>query len=408
MNLSFYIAKRYLFSKKSHNAINIVSIISACGVCVGTMALVCVLSVFNGFGTLVEQLFSAFDPDLKISLVEGKTFAVDQNTVKQVRKMPEVICFTEVLQENAMFRFKDKQSPGIIKGVSADFAKMTNMHKIIISGKYQLEDNAFDYGVAGVGLASTLGVAPYFTDPVYIYTPRRDVAVNLADPQSSFSMDHVFISSVFSVQQSDYDTKMLIIPIRLARDLYQYDAHLVTAAELKISPKADKEEVKEKIKNILGSKFKVLDRYEQQEDYFRIMKVEKWITYLILSFIVLIAIFNIIGSLSMLIIDKKEDIKTLRNMGANQQLIRRIFLFEGWLISILGALIGIGIGAILCVLQQNFGFITLPGSSDYVIKAYPVQLEILDLVLVFVTVSVMGFLAAYYPVKQIKLNEIQN
>lgn len=407
MNLSFHIAKRYLFSKKSHNAINIVSIISACGVCVGTMALVCVLSVFNGFGSLIQDLFSAFDPDLKISLVQGKSFSVDEKDIQSIRHLPEVICFTEVLQENAMFRFKDKQAPGIIKGVNDDFQKMTDIKKIIVNGRYQLHDSNFDYGVPGAGLAQTLGVAPYFNDPIFIYAPRRSERVNLANPETSFSLDRVFVTGVFAVQQPDYDTKMLIIPIKLARDLFQYDSTFVTTVELKISPKVDVQDTKNKIKSILGARYKVLDRYEQQEDYFRIMKVEKWITYLILSFILLIAVFNIIGSLSMLILDKKADIATLRSVGAHQSLIRNIFLYEGWLISVLGALIGIVLGSIFCILQQTFGFITLPNSSDYIIKAYPVQLEFTDVLLVFVTVSIMGFIAAYYPVKQIKIDELK-
>lgn len=405
MNLSFHIAKRYLFSKKSHNAINIVSIISACGVCVGTMALVCVLSVFNGFGSLIKDLFSEFDPDLKISLFEGKSFSIDEKGVKAIKKMPEVIHFTEVLQENAMFRFKDKQAPGIIKGVNSEFEKMINTKKIIVNGRYQLTDNAFNYGIAGAGLASTLGVGAYFNDPVFIYAPKRNSTVNLANPENSFSLDKVFISGIFTVQQPDYDTKLLIIPIDLARDLFQYNSGYVTGLELKISDKADVESVKSKIQSTLGNRFKVQNRYEQQEDYFRIMKVEKWITYLILSFILLIAIFNIIGSLSMLIIDKSNDIKTLRNMGADQALIRRIFLFEGWLISMLGALVGIIIGTGICLLQQYFSIITLPDNSDYIIKAYPVELQFTDLALVFVTVTIMGFFAAYYPVKQIKTEE---
>lgn len=405
MNLSFYIAKRYLFSKKSHNAINIISIISACGVCVGTMALVCVLSVFNGFGSLIEDLFSSFDPDLKISLVEGKIFSIEDASVVKVRKMSEVIYFTEVLQENVMFRYKEKQSSGTVKGVSDDFQHMTRIDSIIVNGKFLLKDNAFNYGIAGAGLAMKLGVAPYFVDPIYMYAPQRTSSINLSRPETNFVLDHVFVSGVFGVQQPEYDNKYLIVSIDLARELFQYDAHAVTSIELKISDKNDINLVKETIKETLGEKFKVLDRYEQQEDFFRIMKIEKWITYLILSFILLIAIFNIIGSLSMLIIDKKADIITLRNMGADQQLIQRIFLFEGWLIAMLGALIGLVLGTVLCLIQEYFGVITLP-SSEFIVNAYPVDLQAIDLVLIFITVSFMGFLTAYYPAKQIKIDTV--
>lgn len=407
MNLSFYIAKRYLFSKKSHNAINIISAISAGGVCVGTMALVCVLSVFNGFGSLIEGLFSSFDPDLKITLVEGKTFSVTDQGLVSVRKMPEVVYFTEVVQENVMFRFKDKQASGTVKGVSDDFSKMTRIDSIIVNGKFLLKDNAFNYGVAGAGLASTLGFAPYFVDPLYIYAPQRKSAINLSRPETNFVLDHVFISAIFGVQQPEYDNKYVITPIQLARDLFQYNATTVSSVELKIGDKYDKKSIKSKIKKTLGPTYKVLDRYEQQEDFFRIMKVEKWITYLILSFILLIAIFNIIGSLSMLIIDKKADIVTLRNLGADIKTIRRIFLVEGWLIAMLGAFIGLLLGVVLCLLQQYYGFISLPG-SQFIVSAYPVDLQLMDVVLIFVTVSFMGFLTAYYPAKQIKIDSLSD
>lgn len=402
MNISFRIAKRYLFSKKSHNAINIISGISAGGVTVGTMALVCVLSAFNGFGTIFEGLFSSFDPDLKISLVEGKSFSTTDSTIQAVKNMPEVAYFTEVLQENAMLRYREKQAPGTIKGVSEDFQQMTKIDSVIIDGNFLLKDKAFNYGVAGLGLAASMGFAPYFNDPLYIYAPRRTERVNLSNPENSFTLDHVFISSVFSVQQVDYDSKIVLIPIDLARELFQYPTDAATSIELKIDEEVDKSLIQKNIKSTLGDGFKVQNRHEQQEDYFRIMKIEKWITYLILSFILLIAIFNIIGSLSMLIIDKKDDIKILRNMGAPLALVRRIFLYEGWLISILGALLGIAIGTSLCLLQQHFGFISLPGGNEYIVNAYPVKIEVLDLILVFTTVSVMGFFAAYYPVRQIK------
>ncbi len=402
MNLALHIARRYLFSKKTHNVINIISGISVCGVAVGTMALVCVLSVFNGFGSLIENLFSSFDPDLKISLVEGKSFSVQQAEIAKLRHLPEVVSFAEVVQENAMLRFEDRQTSASVKGVSDSYQQMVDMPRIIISGEYLLKDPAFNYGVSGVGLASTLGYAPYFSSPIYIYAPNRTKRVNLARPEESFNQDKVFASAVFAVQQQEYDTKLLIIPISLARELFQYDSATVTSIELKISDKANFDKTKEKIKSLLGPQFKVLDRYEQQEDYFKIMEIEKWITYLILSFILLIAVFNVIGSLSMLIIDKKNDIQTLRNMGADDSLIRRIFLFEGWLISFLGAVAGIFAGAALCILQEQFGFITLPDASNAIVPAYPVHLEFSDLILVFVTVVVMGFFAAWYPARQIK------
>ncbi len=407
MNFPFYIAKRYLFSKKTHNAINIISAISASGVAVGTLALVCVLSVFNGFSSLIEDLFSSFDPDLKISLVEGKTFSLQDSSIVELRKMPETVYFTEVLQENVMFRFKDKQVSGTIKGVSDDFKEMTQIDSIILGGNFQLKDNAFNYGVIGGGLASKLGVAPFFVDPLYIYAPLRSSSVNLARPETNFVLDHVFVSAVFAVQQPEYDNKFLIIPIELAQDLFQYDANIVSSVELKVSEDKNIKSIKGLIQDKLGDRFKVQDRFEQQEDFFRIMKVEKWLTYLILSFILLIAIFNIIGSLSMLIIDKKADILTLRNMGANQVLIRRIFIIEGWLISLLGAIVGVGVGSALCLIQEKYGLITLPG-SEFIVNAYPVDIQALDLALIFITVAAMGLIAALYTARQIKIENVSD
>lgn len=404
MNLSFYIAKRYLFSKKSHNAINIISGISAAGVCIGSMALVCVLSVFNGFENLLKDLFSAFDPDLRITLVEGKTFSVEDEKFSSIRKLPNVVYFTEVLEENVLLRFKEKQMAATVKGVSNDFQSMTKIDSIMVNGTFLLNDGAFDYAVAGVGLAQNLGLGAYFVDPLYIYVPKRTEKINLARPEAGFNVRNVFTSGVFSVQQGEYDNKYLILPLPLAQDLFEYNSDMVTAVELKIANEKKVKSIKKEIQTIVGDRFKVKDRYEQQESYFRIMQVEKWITYLILSFILLIAVFNIIGSLSMLIIDKKDDIDTLHNMGANKQLIKRIFLFEGWLISALGAFVGIVIGVLVCLAQQHFGFLQLQGGNEYIVNAYPVKVEIMDLFLVFITVSVMGFLAVNYPVKQLSKN----
>ena len=400
MNLPFYIARRYLFSKKSHNAINIISGISASGVAIGTMALVCVLSVFNGFESLISDMFSAFDPDLKITLSQGKTFDVNSSELGQVRKLKSVVYFTEVIEENALLRFKDKVMPATVKGVSSDFQKMTRIDSIMYDGKFLLYDGAFQRAVPGVGVASILGLGAQFIDPLLIYAPRRSSKINLLRPENSFNQVGTFVSGIFAVQQLQYDDHYVLVSIDLARDLFEYEKAKVTAIELKLAAGADNEVVQSQIKNILGTKYQVKNRYEQQESFFKIMLIEKWITYLILCFILLIASFNIIGSLSMLIIDKKADIETLRSLGANNQLIKRIFLFEGWLISAVGALVGIGLGGILCLLQEHFGFLKL--GTGYVVDAYPVVTNFVDMILVFVTVLAMGFLAAYYPVRYIQ------
>jgi len=403
LSFSFRIARRYLFSKKSHNAINIISGISAAGVAIGTMALVCVLSVFNGFETLISDMFSAFDPDLKITLTHGKTFDVNSKEFNELHKMKSVAYFTEVVEENALLRFKDKQMPATIKGVSNDFEKMTRIDSIMYDGRFVLFDGAFQRAVPGVGVASILGLGAHFIDPLYIYAPKRTSKINLLRPENSFNQIGTFVSGIFSVKQLQYDDHYVLVSIDLARNLFEYEKSTVSAVELKLAKGVKQSEIQKQIQTLLGDRFQVKNRYEQQESFFKIMKIEKWITYLILCFILLIASFNIIGSLSMLIIDKKADIQTLRNLGANNQLIKRIFLFEGWMISGVGALIGICLGTLLCLMQQYFGLLKL--GTGYVVDAYPIVTNTLDILLVFITVLFMGFLAAYYPVRYIRIKE---
>ena len=395
-----YIAKRYLFSKKSHSAINIISGISAAGVCVGTVALICVLSVFNGFESLITNMFSAFDPDLKITLVHGKTFETNNPVFGEIRKMKSIAYFTEVVEENALLRFKEKQMPATIKGVDGNFKQMTRIDSILYDGEFKLFDGAFQRAVPGVGVASILGLGVHFIDPLYIYAPKRTAKINLLRPENSFNQKGTFLSGIFSVKQLQYDDHFVLVSIALARDLFEYDTNTVSAVELKLANGVDKAKTQANLQEKLGSRFIVKNRYEQQESFFKIMKIEKWITYLILCFILLIASFNIIGSLSMLIIDKKSDIETLRNLGANKLLIKNIFLFEGWMISLVGAILGITIGTFLCLLQEYFGFLKL--GTGYLVDAYPVVTNLSDTLLVLFTVLAMGFIAAYYPVKYIK------
>ena len=398
-----WVARRYLFSRKSHNAINIISGIAALGVGIGTMALICVLSVFNGFDSLIQGMFSTFDPDLKITVSQGKTFDINTPEWEKVKKLNNVAYFTEVIEENALLRFRDKQMPATIKGVSDDFQKMTKIDSIMFDGKFLLYDGAFQRAVPGVGVASILGLGANFIDPLYIYAPKRTSHINLLHPENSFNQIGTFVSGIFSVKQLQYDDHYVLVSIELARDLFEYQPNKVSSIELKLKDNIKTLDAQKKIKNILGGNFEVKDRYEQQEDFFKILKIEKWITYLILCFILLIASFNIISSLSMLIIDKKQDIQTLRNLGAEQQLIRRIFLFEGWLISAVGAVLGIIMGLLLCLLQQHFGILKL--GTGYVVDVYPVLVNFWDVLLVFMTVLLMGFLAAYYPVRYIDIHD---
>jgi len=396
-----HIAGRYLFSKKSHNAINVISGISATGVAIGTMALIMVLSVFNGLETLFSGLFSSIDPDLKITLNEGKIMDVNSPEFLKVRKMEGVVHFTEVIEENALIKFKEKQMPVVIKGVSDEFKKMNRIDSLLFDGKFILFDGAFERSVPGSGIANTLGLGAHFIDPLFIYAPKRTATINLIRPESSFNESATFVSGIFSVQQNEYDNKYVFVSLNLAKTLFEYGDTEVSSVEIGLGEQVDVKSVKAQISEVLGKAYKVQDRYEQQESYFNIMRIEKWITFLILAFIVLIASFNIIGSLSMLIIDKSADIIILRNLGADLPLIKMIFLIEGWLISILGAVIGLVLGAGLAFIQEKIGIFKLgPG---FIIENYPSVTQFSDIILVFLTVTLMGFLAAWYPAKYIKI-----
>lgn len=400
LSFSFRIARRYLFSKKSHNAINIITGISAVGIAIGTLALVVVLSVFNGFESLVGNLFSAFDPDLKIELKEGKAFRVDSQAFVQIKNLEEVAVFAEVVQDNALLKYGNYQMPAVIKGVGPEFEKMVVVDSILYDGEFTLYDGAFERAIPGIGVANSMGLAAQFIDPLYIYAPRRSSRVNLLRPENSFIESSVFLSGVFMVKQAAYDEEYVLVSKNLARQLFEYDSLTVTSVELKLKDGVDLKSVQKKVRAIAGEGFTVKDRYEQQESFFSIMQIEKWISYLILSFILLIASFNIIGSLSMLIIDKKADIATLSGLGADDRLIRTIFLFEGWMISLVGAISGIVLGTAISLIQQHFQVLKL--GTGYLIDAYPVQTSAQDILIVFGTVLMMGFLAAWYPIRYIK------
>ena len=400
MNLPFYIARRYLFSKKKHNAINIISGISVCGVALATLALVCTLSVFNGFQDMVAGFFTAFDPELKITIREGKVFEPQGAAFQEVRSLPEIGVWTETLEENAMVQYKDRQAMAIIKGVEDNFEELTSIDSLLYgAGEFILHDSIVDYGVMGVELISELGTGLQFVDPLQVYAPKRNVRVNMANPSASFNRDYLFSPGVvFVVNQQKYDARYILTSLSFARNLFNYDTE-VSAVELKLKPGADVTAVQRKITRILGDEFVVLDRYEQQADVFRIMEIEKFISYLFLTFILAIACFNVIGSLSMLILDKREDVETLRNLGADDRLIARIFLFEGRLISLFGALSGIVLGLLLCYIQQRFGIISLGGGNgSFIVDAYPVSVHVTDVVLIFITVITVGFLSVWYPV----------
>lgn len=400
MNFPFYIARRYLFSKKSHNAINIISGISVCGVALATLAMVCTLSVFNGFQDLVSTFFTAFDPELKITPATGKVFDSQNEKILAIRQLPEIEICSESLEDNAMVQYQGRQAMAVIRGVEDNFSQLTPIDSILFGrGELILHDEVVTYAIPGIQLLSTLGTGIRFLDPLEVYAPKRGAKVNLANPAASFVADHLFSSGLtFAVNQEKYDASYIITSLEFARNLFQYDTE-ISALNLKLKSGADIDKVKQKLKEQLGDQFKVEDRYEQQADTFRIMEIEKLISYIFLTFILMIACFNVIGSLSMLIIDKRDDVSTLRNLGASDRQIVRIFLFEGRMISFFGASAGIILGVVLCLLQQQFGFISLGSSGSFVVDAYPVSIHWGDIALIFVTVLIIGFLSVWYPVR---------
>lgn len=400
MNFPFYIARRYLFSKKSHNAINVISGISVCGVALATLALVCTLSVFNGFQDLVSNLFTAFDPELKIVPAIGKVFDGQDKAIAAIRKMPEVALVSESLEDNALVQYQGRQAMAVIKGVEDNFDELTPIDTILFGrGELLLHDEVVDYAIPGVQLLATLGTGIRFLDPLEIYAPKRGIKVNMANPSASFTRGNLFSSGlVFAVNQEKYDGSYILTSLKFARQLFQYTTE-VSAVNLRMKEGTDVDAFKRKLEKHLGERFRVFNRYEQQADTFRIMKIEKFISYLFLTFILMIACFNVIGSLSMLIIDKRDDVITLRNLGADDRQIVCIFLFEGRLISFIGAVSGIVLGVLLCWLQQTFGLISLGTSGSFIVDAYPVSVHLEDVALIFFTVLAVGFLSVWYPVR---------
>lgn len=400
MNFPFYIARRYLFSKKSTNAINVISGISVVGVAVASMALVVTLSVFNGFHDMVASFFTQLDPQLKITPAKGKTAASNDSTLMRIRQLDEVAVATDVLEDQALAVYGDRQQMVTIKGVDDNYDKLTHIRQILEGdGDYALHAADMNYGILGLGVAYQLGIGYTYREPLKIYAPRREGQINMANLQDGFVEDELYSPGVlFSIKQGKYDKRYIITAIQFTRNLFDRDGEL-TSLELRLKPGSNFEHVKAKVQEMAGTRFVVRDRYEQQEDTFRIMKVEKLMAYIFLTFILVIACFNIIGSLSMLMIDKRNDVVTLRNLGASDRQIIRIFLFEGRMISAIGAMIGIAIGLLLCLLQQQFGLIGL-GSTEgsFVVDAYPVSVHPWDIVVVFFTVLAVGFISVWYPV----------
>lgn len=399
MNLPLYIAKRYLFSKKSHNAINIISGISVCGVALATLALVCTLSVFNGFHDLIASFFTHFDPDLKVEAVKGKTFTPDSAAIASLQAIPgvEVACLT--LEDNAMAKYKEQQTMVTVKGVDDNFQQLTDIEEILYGNpEFKLYDEIADYGIMGIRLMYLLGTGIQPFDPIEIYVPRKGGRVNMSNPMANFRREPLYSpGTVFNINDDRYASSYIITSMDYARRLFGYTTE-VSAIELRLQPGADIGDTKRAVAAAVGEGFTVKDHYEQQASTFKVVKIEKLISYLFLCFILMVACFNIISSVSMLILDKRDNANTLRSLGATDGLISRIFIYEGNLIALIGAVVGLVLGVLLCLLQQQFGIIGL-GDGQFVVDAYPVRVKLSDIVLVFFSVLAVSAISVWLPIR---------
>ena len=391
-----------MFAKKQFNAIHIITAISSVAVGVVTAAMVCVLSVMNGFGVMVEQLFSQFDPDLRITAQKGKSFSISEEKKDELLGLPSVDLLSESITETALVYFEDKQMPVQLQGVDAEFDELTGIEQIITDGHYEVYDGAFDRAVLGQGLAWKLGIGARFVSGIEVYAPKREGKVNMLRPDANFNRETCFIAGTFAVNQQKYDDNLMLVDIDLTRRLLDYDSTEVTALQVAVAEGYSVKQAKKEIVSVLGEEYAVQDRYEQQEDFFRILRVEKLLTTLLLVFILLIATFNGIGSLSMLIIDKQQDIRTLSHLGASEKMIRRVFVLEGWMVNALGALGGLVVGLVVCLLQEHLGLLKLGNGAEYVIEAYPVAVQGWDIVMVIVVVLALGAISSWIPARRIK------
>lgn len=401
MNYELFIARRYLFAKKSHHAINIISGISVLGVAVATMAMVVTLSVFNGFQDLVADLFTAFDPELLVAPKDGQTIDAKDKDLLWLKKSDVVEVYTPVLEGQALVVEGGKQQVVTIKGVTDNVTKQGHIEDILYGeGHFCLHADILEYGILGIQLAQQLGLPANFENPLQVYAPKSGERVNIGNPLSSFNHDELQSPGVvFMVRQAKYDANYILTSLQFAQKLFDREGK-VSSVELKLKEGLKTDKVKEQLKAQLGERFKVEDRYEQQNDVFRVMRIEKLISYLFLSFILLVACFNIIGSLSMLMIDKRQDIQTLRSLGATDSQICIIFRLEGHIISLAGALLGLVLGGVLCWIQQEYGIVRMGDSEgSFIIDTYPVSVYWTDILLVLVTVLAVGWLAIWYPVR---------
>lgn len=404
MKFPFYIAFRYLFSPKKHSAINIISLICAIGIGIGALALVCVLSVYNGFQDLISGTFSQFDPDLRISKVEGKTFDNRDAGLLKAKTLPCVEQAAYVLEENAVVKCGDRQTWLTVKGVGDNYKYLIDFKPLIKDGRFLLSNGDTPFGILGLTLAVKLNASLYVPNPLEVYAPKHDANIDLSDPSTAFNQENIFLSGIYSVEQEEIDGRYLIVSLKEAQHLFGYTGNDCTGLELKLKAGADIQTAKKELSTLIGDDFKIEDKREQHQDFYRMLKVEKWISFLILTFILLIAVFNVTGSLSMLIIEKKNDINTLRNLGADSTTISRIFLLEGWMVTAMGAITGTLIGVMLCLAQQQWGLLRLGSEEDsgmFLTDAYPVVVQATDIVAVLATVLLAGLVVAWLPTRHL-------
>ena len=394
MSLPLKIAWRYLVSKKGHQAVNIISIVALCGVVVSTAALICVLSVFNGFRGLIMGKLAMLDPQVAITATLGKTVNDADSIIDAVSAIPGVERAIPVIEDQALAIYAQMQMPVRLKGVPDDYNTMNDMDSVIVDGEWKLRDQVSRYAVAGAGPAIRLMVRPDFIGMVRLYAPQRQGRVNLANPMGAFRQDSLFVSGIFQLQQNSYDADLIYVPLDMARQLFDYDTE-ATQLEIKLSADASEQQVMKDISRALGSSYQVKNRLMQQREAYRLVNIEKWMAFLLLAFILVIATFNVISTLSLLIIEKDESIATLRALGANNSQISRIFVLQGWLITLAGAVTGTVIGLVLCFCQQQFGWLRLSGDpSNMIISAYPVEVQWVDVLITLALVAAVGLLTS--------------
>jgi len=398
LKTAFYIARRYLISKKSVNVINIISGVSISGVTIGTFALVVILSVFNGLDFSIKSLFSAFDPNIKITnTVKGMSFELNDINIESIKKIAGVSTATPVVEEEAFLMYGNRQYFATIKGVPTNYNEISRLDSSsITSGQFLLEANHIPYALVGQGVAYYLSVGLTFNEPIHIYTLKKGTK-GRPTLENTFNHSTIYASGIFANQQ-EIDSKYILVPISFAQELFQMNSR-ISAIEIELTKGTSEDDIKAEISRMLGNNFAVKTQFEQHELFYRVMQSEKWAIFFILAFILIIASFNILGSLSMLILDKKADIAILQSMGANQKLIRTIFLFEGWMISLTGAFLGIILGVIICWIQMTYGILKIPNEGSFIFSAYPVQIRFADLFVIFLLVTGIGFLAAWYPIR---------